>query len=511
MTDTSTMTDAVFWTTAAEARAWPALERDAEADVAIVGGGLVGLAAAQMLGEAGLRVLVLEGARIGRQATGRSTAKVTSQHGMKYKSLTRDIGEEGARLYGQANQEALDWIVARAAGRPDLLQRSDNYVYADKASQTSSLREEAEAAAKLGLPATFVPHLDIRAENHGAVVFRDQAQFEPCAFLQALAADLPGGAQVHEETRVLKVEHGDPCVLRTARAMVRAKWVIVATQMPVIPEGMFFARAFPQAHPVIAAPCEGVEPTGMYITAGKPSRSFRFARRDGATFIVAAGRIFKPGETSSQESAFRDLADWLARTFGVKDAPFRWVNEDFESMDSLPFVGPATSKTPRLLVATGFNAWGLTTSVVSARLLAETIGGRAHPLEKIFDSTRLRAKGGPRLVMENAWSGVAMVRDRVLNAKIGKLEGIVPGEGRIVRQNGKQVAVSCGPSGELTAVSAVCTHLGCIVGWNPDDRSWDCPCHGSRFTAAGEVIGGPAVKPLEPVALEAAKAKAAAS
>ncbi len=253
----------VFWTAGAGAAPRPPLAGDAEADVAVVGAGLAGLAAARMLGEAGLRVLVLEGARIGRQATGRSTAKVTSQHGMKYKTLTRDIGEEGARLYGQANQEALDWIAARAAGRPDLLQRSDNFVYADKASQTASLKEEAEIAAKLGLPAAFVSHLDIPAENHGAVVFRDQAQFEPCAFLQALAADLPGDVQVHEETRVLKVEHGDPCVLRTARGTIRAKWVIVATQMPVIPEGMFFAKAFPHAHPVIAAPVEGVEPTGM--------------------------------------------------------------------------------------------------------------------------------------------------------------------------------------------------------------------------------------------------------
>ena len=503
-------TTSVFWTTAAEDRAWPPLEADAEADVAIVGGGLVGLAAAHMLGEAGLRVVVLEAARIGRQATGRSTAKVTSQHGTMYRTLARDIGEGGARLYGQANQEALGWIVARAAGRPDLLQRSANYVYADKASQTSTLREEAEIAAKLGLPAAFVPHLDIRAENHGAVVFEDQAQIEPCAFLQALAADVPGNVRIHENTRVLEVKHGDPCTLRTARHVVRAKWTIVATQMPVIPEGLFFARAFPQAHPVIAAPCEDVEPTGMYITAGKPSRSFRFARRGDVTFIVAAGEIFKPGETASQARAFRGLADWLARTFGVKDAPFRWVNEDFEPMDGLPFVGAATAKTPRLLVATGFNAWGLTTSVASARLLADTIQDRTHPLARIFDATRLRAKGGPRFAMENAWSGVAMVRDRVLNAKIGKIEGIAPGEGRIVKHGGKQVAVSCGPSGELTAVSAVCTHLGCIVGWNPEDRSWDCPCHGSRFTAAGEVIAGPAVKPLEPVALEAeTEAKAA--
>jgi hypothetical protein len=152
--------------------------------------------------------------------------------------------------------------------------------------------------------------------------------------------------RIHENTRVLEVKHGDPCTLRTARHVVRAKWTIVATQMPVIPEGLFFARAFPQAHPVIAAPCEDVEPTGMYITAGKPSRSFRFARRGDVTFIVAAGEIFKPGETASQARAFRGLADWLARTFGVKDAPFRWVNEDFEPMDGTALRGRGHRQDP---------------------------------------------------------------------------------------------------------------------------------------------------------------------
>jgi glycine/D-amino acid oxidase-like deaminating enzyme/nitrite reductase/ring-hydroxylating ferredoxin subunit len=502
------MTDQVLWTSGGGDRHWPALGRDVELDVAIVGGGIVGLSTAHFLAGSGMRVAVLEARRIGHGATARSTAKATSQHGPRYRELVSDIGEDAARLYGRANEEALQWIVDRAGGRDELLQRADAFVYAAEPDTADELREEAEVAARLGLPADFVPELELPVETHGAVRFSGQAAINPCLFLRALAADLPPAVGVHEKSRVLEVKHGEPCVVRTGAHRIRARWVVVATQMPVIAEGRFFAKAYPHAHPVVAAAVRpGAVPDGMFISGREPIRSFRSARIAGADYVVATGPTFKPGESGAEAKAFGELEGWLAATFELGAKRFRWTNEDFRPMDGLPFVGPASGDAPHLLVATGFDAWGITTGVVAGQMLAETIQGRSHPLSSQLDASRLRPiKGGATFLSENVRSGVAMVRDRVIGTKERKLEEIGPGEGGVVRHEGQRVAVSRAGSGKITAVSAICTHLGCVVGWNGVDRTWDCPCHGSRFAASGEVISGPATSPLEPVDLNAAAA-----
>jgi glycine/D-amino acid oxidase-like deaminating enzyme/nitrite reductase/ring-hydroxylating ferredoxin subunit len=502
------MTDRLLWSLEADDRHWPALAGDAEIDVAIVGGGIVGLSTAHFLGGSGLRVAVLEARRIGYGATARSTAKATSQHGLRYRGLVSDLGEEAARLYGHSNEEALRWIVDRAGERDDLLRRTSAFVYAADAETADELREEAQVAVRLGLPADFVPELELPFGTHGALRFSDQAAMNPCLFLRALAADLPGGVGVHEKSRVVEVEHGEPCLVRTGAHRIRARWVVVATQMPVTGEGKFFAKAFPHAHPVVAAGvAPDAVPDGMFISARPPIRSFRPARVGGADYVVTTGPTFKPGESGAEAEAFKELEDWLAATFRLGAKRFRWTNEDFRPMDGLPFIGAASGDSPHLLVATGFDAWGITTGVMAGRMLAETIQGRSHPLSSHLDASRLRPiKGGATFVSENVRSGAAMVRDRVIGAKDRKLGDIGPGDGGIVRHEGQRVAVSRAASGDLTAVSAICTHLGCVVGWNAVDRTWDCPCHGSRFAASGEVLSGPAVSPLEPVDLDAAAA-----
>jgi glycine/D-amino acid oxidase-like deaminating enzyme/nitrite reductase/ring-hydroxylating ferredoxin subunit len=500
------MPDQVLWALDADDRSWPALERELEIDVAVVGGGIVGLATAHFLGGSGLGVAVLEGRRIGHGATARSTAKATSQHGPLYRRLVSDIGEEGARLYGHGNEEALAWIVAQAGDQPRVLQRTSGYVYAAEPDTAEELREEAETAARLGLPATFLPDLDLPVESRGAVRFANQAQINPCLFLRTLAGKLPESIAVHEESRVIEVEHGEPCLVRTGAPRVRARWVVIATQMPVIGEGRFYAKAFPHAHPVVAARvAPGAVPDGMFISARPPIRSFRRAHVAGAEYVVATGPTFKPGESDAEARAFQELEGWLAATFRLGPERFRWVNEDFRPMDGLPFIGAASGDTPHLLVATGFDAWGITTGVMAARMLAETIEGRRHPLSEHLDASRIRpVKGATTFVTENVRSGMALVRDRVIGAKQRSLDDIAPGDGGIVRHHGHRIAVSRTAAGELTAVSAICTHLGCVVGWNAIDRTWDCPCHGSRFAASGEVVSGPAVSPLEPVDLAAA-------
>ncbi len=498
------MKDQVLWTQDDDGTQKLApLTHDIEVDVAVVGGGMVGLAAAQALAGSH-RVAVFEGARIGHQATGRSTAKVTSQHGAIYRRLVADLGEDEARAYAQANQEAVTWIVERAGGKAE---RVDAHVYADTPDAADHLREEAEVARRLGLPADFLADIAIGVKNHGVLRFSQQAQINPCTFLRDLAGDLQGRAAVHEQTRVVEIEHGTPCVLKTSAHTIRANWVIVATQLPVVGDGNFFAKAYPHAHPVIAARTNGAGiPEGMYISAGKPTRSFRRARVGGVDHVVVTGEGYRPGDAKAQARAFAALERFLVDSFAIPTSDYRWTNEDFKPMDGLPFVGPATNKTPRLLVATGFNAWGISNGVVAARVLerivrAEAAPGEDHPLAAAFDARRRPLKSAPTFLLENAQAGFQMLKDRGLRAKVQPLHEIQPGEAGIIKHEGQQVAVSCDDAGNLTAVSALCTHLGCVLGWNAVDRTWDCACHGSRFTATGAVLYGPAVTPLAPVTL----------
>lgn len=455
---------------------------------------------------------MLEARQIGRQATGRSTAKVTSQHGQRYYRLIRDIGRDGARLYAQANENAVGQIrsLVETLQLDCGLKQTAAFVYGQTEDEASSLRKEAEAASSLGLPASFVTEVDLPFPVTGAVRFDGQAQFDPYRYLLALAEVVSHEGNLFENTRVTDVEHGEPCLVKTDGGSVTADHAIVATQMPIVHDGLFYTKAFPFAHPLVAAPMPvGHVLDGMFINAGSPTHSLRSAETDGQTYLIAAGGEFKTGVTEDETAMVNDLQAFLRTTFGIESLSHSWINEDFRPMDDLPFVGRASSSKPHLFVAVGFDAWGITQSTVAARIIADLILERAHEAAEIFDATRLRPiSGGPTFVSENVKTGIRLVGDRMLKQRVQKIESIAAGQGGIVEIDGEQLAVIKNDQGVVSALSAVCTHLGCIVGWNEVDRTWDCPCHGSRFDSQGHVISGPAVSPLEAREIRAALSKA---
>jgi Rieske Fe-S protein len=294
------------------------------------------------------------------------------------------------------------------------------------------------------------------------------------------------------------VEHGEPCRITTRQGTVTARDVIEATHLPLGMQGMFFAKAYPYAHPMAAARIEPAKaPDGMFVSAGTPTRSVRTARWDDALFLVAVGSSYKPGHTDAEIKAFEDLAAFLGGEFGIDAIDYYWTNEDYESMDGMPFVGRARSGAEHLYVATGFDAWGITNGTAAGMILTDLICGRVNPWAAAFDATRIKpAAGGASFVSENLSAGVHMVEGYV-RSRPRSIDDLSPGEGAVLKLNGERVAVFKDEGGRVQAVSAVCTHLRCIVGWNSADRTWDCPCHGSRFDTDGAVIHGPATAPLK--------------
>lgn len=492
----TTASEQCYWNATAKPSGFPQLEGDLDVDVAIIGGGIVGVSSARFMKDRGLTVALVEAHEVGRRATGRSTAKVTSQHGIIYNVLIDKFGHDRARLYADAQQSALH-AIRRLTEEHEIgcdLQTTNAYVYTRHASEVSKLETEAEAARSLGLPAELVGRTDLPFPVQCAVRFDDQAQFHPTDYVAGLAKTIPGnGSHVFENSRAIDWQ---PDRVSTEHGSIKARFVVMATQLPLGKTGLFYARAYPQAEPVIAAPI-GNGPEGMFLSLDQPSHSLRtHMNRDGRMFAIAAGPHFKPGHVEELRQHFREIERWLDENFDTGPVEHRWVNEDYHSMDSAPYVGWSSPAGKGYLVATGFHAWGLTNGTAAGMILADLADGRENEWLGLFDARRIEpVEGGGNFVRENVHAASHLVSG-YLSRKLDSADEVGIGEAGIVKSDGDDLAVFRDEHGRLHSVSAVCSHMGCIVGWNDIDRTWDCPCHGSRFSLDGEVLQGPASSPL---------------
>ncbi|TMJ15558.1 MAG: FAD-binding oxidoreductase, partial [Alphaproteobacteria bacterium] len=396
-TDTRT-----YWNATAEAPDFPSLAGDLSVDVAIIGGGIVGVTAARLIKDAGLTVALVEARRVGRQVTGKSTAKMTSQHGILYQTLVRKFGEDKARLYAEAQEAGIRRIeaLARTHGIEADIEPRAAYVYTNDDSYVSQIEKEVEVAQRLGLPATLTRETGLPFDVLAAMRWDGQAQFHPTKYVAGLAATVPGeGSHVFENSRVLDYE---PTKVVTDRGTVTARHVVMATHLPLGQVGMYYAMNYPMAEPVIAAPI-GRIPPGMYKNAEQPGHSIRTHQSNGKTYAIVAGNHFKPGHPDDEKTYMADIERWLAEHFEAGPVEYRWVNEDYSAMDSAPFVGWSSSGGDGYLVATGFAAWGISNGTAAAMIIADLGQGRDNPWLAMFDAARIKpVAGAPEFIKENA-------------------------------------------------------------------------------------------------------------
>ncbi len=423
-----------IWTATADMPSFAPLDGDLNTDTLILGGGMAGLLCAHYLDRAGVDYALVEAGRLCGGVTGNTTAKLTFQHGLLYGKLLRTFGPERARLYLEANRAALGRFRELCRDIDCDFQERDAYVYAG--GDCRELDRELEALSRLGFPAELVRTPELPMPTAGALKFPKQAQFHPLKFAAAIARDL----RIFEDTKVLELGRGTAV---TNRGTIRAKRMIVATHFPLLNKhGAYFLKLYQHRSYVLALENAGSLP-GMYVDQKETGLSFR---NSGELLLLGGGghRTGKPG------GGWRELEDFAQRHYPQARIAARWATQDCMTLDGVPYVGQYSRRTEGLYVATGFNKWGMTSSMAAAELLADLLLGRANPYEELFCPSRSVLR--PQLAA-NVWESAL---------------------------------------GLLTPTAPRCPHMGCALKYNAQEHSWDCPCHGSRFGEDGELLDNPA-------------------
>jgi glycine/D-amino acid oxidase-like deaminating enzyme/nitrite reductase/ring-hydroxylating ferredoxin subunit len=485
-----------LWSSTAATPGYPQVTTNVHTDVLVIGGGITGLTAALRLAEAGLSVTLVEARRLGSGVSHRSTVHMTEMVDSWYTDIESSFGKEGARLVARSSRAALDEIAKLAEARSGV-ERKPGYLYTETADHVDWLREEYEAARRAGLSVSLLPSAPLPYPTRGALLFPDQLQLHVVRYLAGLAeAAAARGARIHEGSRVVAVEDGEPCLAHLENGpVIRAKHVFVATDAPL---NRVFLQTKIAAYRSYVLAFRGAELTsGLFWDTADPYHYLSPYSIDGVPYLLVGGEDHKTGATSKTAERFDSLLSWTKARLSVAEPDFRWSAQVRESVDGLPFIG-RNSASEHVYVATGFSGNGTTFGTIAAMIVSDLIMGRTNPWADLYSATRVKpVTSATAYVGENVDFPIHLLTDRLAPPEARTVEDIPPGEGKTLLVQGERLAVYRDEAGALHAVSSVCTHLGCIVKFNRAEKTWDCPCHGSRFGVDGAVHDGPATRPLE--------------
>jgi glycine/D-amino acid oxidase-like deaminating enzyme/nitrite reductase/ring-hydroxylating ferredoxin subunit len=500
MVETFTAHTKPLWIDQGLANRFPQLRGELVTDVVVIGGGITGITAALELKRAGKKVIVVELSRISFGETGHTTGHLTESLDESYSNLITNFGLEGAKLAAQSCRRAIQKIednVKKYGIRCDF-ERVTGYRYTETKDGIEELHKEADAASRIGVPLEFINSAPLPFDNAGALKFEHQAQFHSYKYVTALANCVHGeGSLIYEDTRVLDVEEGEPCRVVTDKGTIVCKDVIVAANVPVLNKFLLHTKiaAYRTYAIAITLKDNGSVP-GLFWDTKDPYHYIRSHRDDSRNYIIIGGEDHKTGQETHTEDSFRKLLSYAHERFNMDALAYRWSGQIIEPCDGLPFIGK-NPMSDHIYVATGYAGTGLTFGTIAGLILSDQITGEANPWSELYDARRVKpfASAGA-YISENFDYPTHLITDRLKPTEDNDLNHIRENEGRIVRIGAKKVAAYRDPEGKLHMLSPVCPHMGCYVNWNEAEKSWDCPCHGSRFAPCGDVLNGPAVENL---------------
>ena len=502
------MTNPSIWQVTGRPAPFPPAMGDLEADVAIVGGGITGVTTAMLLARAGKSVVVIEARTVGSGTTGNSTGNLYAVAGNGLAAIEHKWGEERMKLVARSRSQAVDLVEATVAslGIECGFSRAPFHQFVMPAAEADSreLDKELDCARRAGLDARIDNAAPLPFKTGSCLVIERQAQLHPLDYVVGLAQRIASGrVRIVEGTEVIGIDH-DKRVLTTTRGKVTAQRIVLATHTP---KGFNLVQTElgPYREYGVAAEVSAPFPAGIFWSLEATRHSLRALEHGGRHYAMVIGHKHKTGQEPDTPDCYAALEAWLRQHVPIGAIAARWSAQGYYPADGIAYIG-RTAASADAYLATGFGADGLTYGTLAAMIIADDILDRENDYAPLYEATRVKPiKAGKKFVTENANVAAEYVKDYAGLLHVADFTDVAPGEGRIMEVRGKRCAVARGDDGELKAVSPICTHLKCVVHWNSAERSWDCPCHGSRFAPDGSVLEGPAPVALERFVIDAAQ------
>lgn len=492
-----------IWNQFAGLRDYPALDGDVETDVAVVGAGVTGISTAYLLAQRGYRVVVLESLKVGGGTSSHSTGNL-------YCTVDKNLGH----LQDKYDTETIRMVVKSRAAALDLMEkwvkeleldcnfkRQPWYLYSAADEMNSRIEEEFAAAEKAGVPVSWAGQGELPLPVKKAIKVAGQAQLNPMRYVQELAAAvISGNCNIYEGTRVTGITEEDNVVrLQTTRGTVTATYAVHATH---IPKGIMPVQLALDMHREYGVAYELREkefPSGIFWGYHENGQKYstRMYEREGKRFLMVIGESHRVGQSENNKESIHKLETFADKHFGLTHPAYRWGGQHYKPADLLPYIGPKSSGS-KIHIATGFSTDGLVYGTLAGMLIADSIEGKENPWSELYKAYRFRpVKGAKNFIKNMGNTAKQYLRNLPGKADESDFTDILPGRGAIVEKDGKKIGAYRTAEGELQLVSAVCTHMKCIVNWNNAEKTWDCPCHASRFKTDGTVLEGPAYDPLD--------------
>jgi glycine/D-amino acid oxidase-like deaminating enzyme/nitrite reductase/ring-hydroxylating ferredoxin subunit len=497
-----------YWIDSARIHKYPTLTRDLSVDVAIVGAGITGLTAGYLLKRAGRTVAVIDRDRVGGVDTMRTTAHVTCVTDVALTDLDKNFGRSHAQAAYDAGLAAIDQL--------DAIIREEDIacdwawvsgykhlpIGVDSKKETDRLRDEAELAEAMGFDASFVD--EVPWLGRPGIAYDGQAKIHPRKYLARLAEIVNGDGSFFLEQTTCDEVVDDPLSIKAGGHTIRCQYVVLATHTPLMGKTNIASATLFQtklylytSYAVGGRVPSGIVPEALFWDTADPYQYVRIDRHDDHDYVIVGGADHKTGQATDTTACFGAVEEAARRLLPSIEVTHRWSGQVIETNDGLPFIGETSDKQ---FAATGYSGNGMTFGTLAGMMARDAALGLKNPWKDLFDVGRTKIKGGAwDYIKENVDYPYYMIRDQFAGPEGKSLRVLKRGEGKILSLDGKQVAAWRDEFGHVTLLSPTCTHMGCSVGWNAAERTWDCPCHGSRFTPTGAVLAGPAESPLEPV------------
>jgi glycine/D-amino acid oxidase-like deaminating enzyme/nitrite reductase/ring-hydroxylating ferredoxin subunit len=493
-----------IWTATSDLPACPALDTDLRVDVCVVGAGIAGLSIAYLLTRAGKKVAVLDDGPLAHGQTAMTTAHLTCVLDERYYELERMHGEEGARLAAESHMTAInrmETIVASEKIDCDF-ERLNGYLFLSPGDEEEVLVRELAAAQRVGIDAALVSRAPAPSPDMGqCLLFPNQAQFHPLKYLAGLARAIQrDGGHIFTMTHADSIEGGELAQVTAGGHVVSADSVVVATHAPVNDLVAIHTKQTAYLTYAIGARIpEGAVMRALYWDTGFPYHYVRLQHTDQeGEILIVGGEDHRTGQADDTTVHHERIERWAREHFPfIRDIAYTWSGQVMESVDGLAFIGRNPLDRPNVYVVTGDSGTGMTYATIAGILVTDLIEGRENPWQTLYDPSRKTLRTAPAYAKE-AVRMAAQYADWIMPGDVTSVEDVPPDAGAVIREGLAPVAVYREPDGTLHKVSAVCVHLGCIVRWNAVERTWDCPCHGSRYDRFGVVLNGPANSNLPP-------------